>query len=1156
MRLKKIKLSGFKSFVDPTVIEFPQNLVGIVGPNGCGKSNTIDAVRWVMGESSAKQLRGESSSDVIFNGSASRKPVGQAIVELIFDNQDGALGGAYAQYAEISIKRQTTRDGQSTYYLNGTKCRRRDITDIFLGTGLGPRSYAIIEQGMISRLIEAKPDELRVYLEEAAGISKYKERRKETESRIEQTLTNLARLNDIRAELEKQLQKLSTQAKAAEKYQLYKQEESTCAACLYAFRWQLAEGEAKIIEKKIESLLETVSAIETECIACATNLEKERTAYQEAHQSFNRVQGEYYETTAELSKTQQKLELAQKHQKELALQLEAMQTHFNTIQQNYAKEQNMLLSIDQEILELQPKLVSVRAKVTASTQALQHAENAMQQSQEKWNVFYQETSQTAAEAASTYKTFLWQEETLQKTQQRIAQLQEEYQEIAIEPITQQYRIEEAAYQTCCQTYAHQLALKKDVSKALDALQTELKTIEGAFYQEQTALQEQKGQLASLITLQTKALEIPAPDCKIDAPKLAEFIKVEPGYEKVVEYGLGMMLGAYCVETWEQATATVIECKAREHWVVPPSQTMPLARLAEKILSPYAAREYLAHVFVADSWETALAHRPLLAWGESIVTPEGVFLGRNWIKRLVEHREKTGVLERQAEIQWLQKMILETSERVENHKKQMANLENQKKQLEADKEKQEQDLENLQQQQNTLLTQKETLKNTLQTLENKKMFLQKTGLELNGEVNQLTTAVLESKTRYETLQQSLTNAAVTKENLQAQKEIGFAQWTTAKEALKTTENQWHALDVMHHAILEKQKHTAENVVRLKAEMEKTQSEIDNVQQKIQDSPMELETIRDTLQNILSQQKTKEMALAEARKALETLEQTLKEIETRKHHHEQRKHEKRLDLEQEKLQAQALQFKKTQCQERIEETGRTLDMALSGLKPDMCEETYQQELQKIEQRITRLGPINLMAIQEHQELGERKTALDAQCGDLEQALNTLREAIQKIDKETRDRFQTTFDAINQQLKTLFAKIFEGGEAMLEMTGTELLDTGVAVIARPPGKRNSSIHALSGGEKALTAIALVFSIFQLNPAPFCMLDEVDAPLDDVNVSRYCRLLKEMANTIQFIFITHNKHTMELASELIGVTMQEPGVSRLVGVNISEAMTWAETT
>lgn len=1155
MRLKKIKLSGFKSFVDPTQIEFPQNLVGIVGPNGCGKSNTIDAVRWVMGESSAKQLRGESSSDVIFNGSASRKPVGQAVVELIFDNQDGMLGGEYAQYAEISIKRQAARDGQSIYYLNGTKCRRRDITDIFLGTGLGPRSYAIIEQGMISRLIEAKPDELRVYLEEAAGISKYKERRKETESRIEQTLSNLARLADIRTELEKQLQKLGAQAKAAEKYQLYKQEESTYAARLYAFRWQQAHAAAEHIEKKITCLLQEANDVEVICIACASNLETQRTAYQAAHQSFNQIQGEYYETTAELSKTQQKLELEQKQQKEWALKLEETQTHLNTVSQNHTKEQNTLLEVDQEILNLQPKLEQIKAEIITSTHALQDAEYAMQQGQETWHVFYQDASKIEAQAELTRKECIWKEETLQKTKQRIAQLTEEYHGLATESVNRQHHVLEETYQTLCQTQTNQLALKKDLSKELEALQSQLKTIELVFHQEQTALQECKGQLASLITLQIRALETQTPESKIDAPKLAELIQVEPGYEKVVEYGLGMMLGAYCVEHWEKEAATVIECKASEAMMLPPHQTLHLSRLAEKILFPHAAREYLAHMFVANSWQEAFTHRAYLQWGESILTPEGVFLGRNWIRRLVENPEKTGVLERQADIQSLQKTIFEKNQVIEDIEKQMTRIENQKKQLELNKEKQERDLEILQQQQNELLVQKEALKNKLQTLEDKEIFLHHTLLELNAEVGQLTTAILESKKRLEALLQSMVTAEETKKILLSEKESCLANWVTAKDILKTAEDQWHVLDVSHHALLEKQKYAAESVLRFKAETEHTELEVDLLKQKIKDAPIELDVIRKHLQHFLSQQKTKETLLAEARRAVETLEQTLKDLETSKHQNEQRLHEKRLGLEQEKLHAQALQLKQTQYQERIEETGRTLDMALSSLLPEMTEADYQQESQKIEQRILRLGPINLMAIHEHKELSERKTVLDAQCADLEQALNTLKEAIQKIDKETRDRFQTTFDAINQQLKILFAKIFEGGEALLEMTGTELLDAGVAVMARPPGKRNSSIHALSGGEKALTAIALVFSIFQLNPAPFCMLDEVDAPLDDANVSRYCRLLQEMANTIQFIFITHNKNTMELATELIGVTMQEPGVSRLVGVNIDEAIAWAET-
>ena len=732
MQLKHIKLSGFKSFVDPTKISFPTNMVGVVGPNGCGKSNVIDAVRWVLGELSAKNLRGESMVDVIFNGSEKRKASGQCSIELLFDNSTAKIGGEYASFNEVSIKRVMTRDAQSDYFINNTKCRRKDVQDIFLGTGLGPSSYAIIEQGMVSKLVSAKPDELRTHLEEAAGVSKYRERRRETESRIKRTKENLSRVKDIRDEIARLIKRLENQAKAADKYNLLKQKKSNLEldkAIIFSIE---AKNNRDDLQKKLDALNRDL---------------KIKNAESETIQS----------------------------------QIDQFRTQNESVLNEYEVAQKNFYSIGAEIAKREANLQNINRSESETKESLQKA------------------IQNLEKAKETEKNF----DELSPSE-----------------------------------------------KAMHILDSIISTIE-------------KFQ-----------------------------IKNDSIGEKAIE----------------------------------------LKGLLTDILN--------------------------------IATAQSKSLTDEYLSR-------------------------------------QSDLEGQ-------------------------ISEAEKLK-----------------LSIENEMKEFVGKSSEAESILISLRQ---------------KQSKF------NDELRELENNKSISDLDSRSI-------SENITNIRIELKTYEINLDNSNKKIKEAGIDIDSI-----------------------------------------------------------------------EFSEYKGITLD-------------DLDNKLTDIETKIIRLGAINLAAPEEIEEESKRKEDLDNQYSDLTEALDKLTGAIKKIDQETKTIFKDSFDSVNIKLKEMFPKLFGGGVAELTLTDDDALNAGVILMARPPGKKNSSISQLSGGEKALTALALVFAIFDLNPAPFCLLDEVDAPLDDLNTLRFIDMVEEMSKSVQFIFITHNKVSMERSDHLMGVTMQEAGVSRMVSVDVNQALELAES-
>ena len=900
MRLSKIKLSGFKTFVEPTTLSLPSTIVGIVGPNGCGKSNVIDAVRWVLGESSAKYLRGESMSDVIFNGSSTRKPVSTATIELLFDNTDKKVGGEYSKYNEISTKRVITRDGQSRYFLNGTKCRRKDITTLFLGTGLGPRSYAIVQQDTISRLIEAKPDDMRIFLEEAAGVSKYKQKRKETESRIKNTKENLNRLNDIREEIEKQLRRLKTQSNAAKRYKKYKSREKEIHAEVLFTRINGLLSKLKDNQEEVQQHQSAFDQNLTELRKIEADIEEQRVADAEATQNFNNAQKDHFELQSKIARLEQSIE----YEKELE-----SQKSFN-------------------VQEIQKELERINKEHKEDSVQINHISSALSK-----------LEQTIITASSIVKGL---EQTLNELEGNLQGVSEQNESIT-----------------------------NEINELNTVVETESVKI-------------------SVLSKQMTQID----DQKRTIKNLHEAESIFKQLEKEIE--------------------------------------------SSKIY------------FDPQSFEIITNKLDLL--GEKLVSLSLKF-------------------------QTIEQEITKNEGQIDSSKKNLKLAKGKLDELATDKEK-------LDQQKIDLSNEINTYK---QKINSQRPSLQK--LELKAESNRSTISAL-------------------------------------KNAMNRLESQ-------------------------KTQIMAKSLEITKGTRKKSDPTAE---VKEQLESLLNHSLESEQTLNTLREQLEIIQATLRNYEIDRTNKNAEVNQSREILEKYKLSIRELEVRKEGLDDQLSANGYSYESIKESIVETLNETELEQELEKILRSMERLGPINLAASNEYEEEAKRKDNLDSQFDDLNRALDTLSGAIKQIDDESMKRFNETFEKVNIGLKKHFPRLFDGGKAYLELEKGDPLDGGVIVMARPPGKRNSNIHLLSGGEKALTAVALLFSIFELNPAPFCLLDEVDAPLDDTNVARFCEIVREMSESVQFVVITHNKTTMELTNQLIGVTMSEPGVSRLVTVDLDEAVALTE--
>jgi chromosome segregation protein len=1165
MRLSKIKLSGFKSFVDATTISFPSNLTGIVGPNGCGKSNIIDAIRWVLGESSAKTLRGESMADVIFNGSSTRKPVGQASIELTFDNSDGTITGAYAGYAEIGVRRVVSRDGTSDYFLNNSRCRRKDITHIMLGTGVGSHGYSIIEQGMISRLVEAKPEELRAFLEEAAGISKYKERRRETEHRIRHTRDNLERLKDIRDELEKQLAHLKRQASAAERYKVLKVEERRANAELLLLRvgeLRGAQDREEQISRDKQLLLEAAITAEQEV---DSSIDKLRVGLSDRHDAFNAVQGVYYKVGAEIARLEQTIQ----HRRGTIARQEA---DFSEAVDQIAEISAHMDSDRVELEQLDLVLGRLNPELDQATTALRQAERDLADV-EALVASHQQRSEDLARSIATAERMAHVDASkIEQFDERLVRTtRDRAEQIAIRDAI---RIDEFELKVdeLIRGEEIQRAKVSEATRALETLYTESRGLRLAQSEAsdqldelRETLQQRRGRLSSLDALQEAALNklsdeadawVRAQDMA-DARRLAERLEVEAGWERAVETVLSGYLHAIDIRSLD-SVAFGLESLSGSGLALLESAAVPspgpssnrLSPLANKLTSPDSARSLLDGCFAADSLDHALANRTSLLPGQVAVTQSGVVVTRHSVRTTPKDDPQLGVIARGEEIEKLRHDLADNAKLCETAAKHLSDIRQRLEHVEAVGTEQQSDLAVLQSAYTEAKTELEGTRARMGESRQRLREIDQAVVGFDDELSEIAILMMQGRT-------AVGVAVSRREDLNAEVTEHDAEGARLRQRYseirsQTEREREHVKEIA--ILVEARRSTKESAA---AALLRIQAQLAHLDQRRQQLKAQIDEVRaplagedQALTELLDKRLSAETELREARAAVEQCELEVREAESQRSARQQKVNESRDEAEAARLAAREIQVRAETISEQLAATGFDLEALGEELPEGASIESWLEKIESLGRRMNRLGSINLAAIDEFGEQSERKEYLDKQFNDLSDALETLEGAIRKIDRETKERFRDTFDKANQGLGRLFPRLFGGGQAYLELDSDDLLNAGVTVMARPPGKRISTIHLMSGGEKALTAVALVFSIFELNPAPFCLLDEVDAPLDDANVTRFSELVREMSQQIQLVLITHNKTTMETMNQLAGVTMHEPGVSRLVTVDIDEAV------
>jgi chromosome segregation protein len=1132
MRLKQIKLAGFKSFVDPTKIPFLNPLTAVIGPNGCGKSNIIDAVRWVLGESSAKHLRGDSMADVIFNGSTARRPISVATVELVFENQDGRLSGEYAAYQEISVKRQVSRDGDSNYFLNGQKCRRKDITNLFMGTGLGPRSYAIIEQGTITRLIESKPQDLRVFIEEAAGISRYKERRRETENRIRHTRENLDRLGDIRNELGRQLDKLAEQATAAKQYRELKLSERKLDAELSVTRYSdltllmaTLTGEINLLEVDLAELLALKES--TELSLTQLKVQSVELDGQEQKKVEN-----FYLCGTQIAKLEQELKHRQQQDAHIDTRIEEIVVKVTTQLELLGVDQVTTAEFASELASLTPIFDALNehaseAKIELHTLDIMTEKFAAGVGAQKDQVSTYRLDQEMARGKLSHHQSMLQRNSEQETkvrQQReelklnsanhteLAQL-DELEQLTEESVIQQEIIDE-------------LSEKFD---SVNHTQIQLKAKQEALSQ---SLAEERGRFS----LVSKLL----PDeSETDGQALWQLLDVQPGWEKAVELLFDGLLKVPALQDGDEMGFALFE---QQNW---PGVN------AHANLSPW-----LANVHWVETLALAQDRLGSLADNERIVTADGYLLGTGFcIKKgtdsasLVQLKTEQEALEQSiGDSQVLLKDITQTSD---------ANavaLESLKQELTLGHER-------LQQLKLSMASLSSQLTASKQRVAEQKVSVERLDTELKQLMLDIERGQQEQITLFDKLAQDeslFKRAAEVLVERESEYQAHLINVRGSKGHRDDLKSQLDALNSRIQALKTKQGLKEQSIVQQQERIEELKLAKMALRHQLVEQDRQgdgqLSALTEQLSHALAQQQVKQDELSDVRLQQAQLEEASDTAGLKKKQQLGKIERLTQSISTLKLRREGIKGQADSQAMQLKEQEIEVDKIHSDMDINVSLAARQRELERIRARIIHLGAINLAAIEEFDQQSERKFYLDSQDTDLTKALTSLEEAIRKIDKETKVRFKDTFDKVNKDLGLLFPKVFGGGSAHLALTDDDLLEAGVTIMARPPGKKNSTIHLLSGGEKALTALSLVFAIFRLNPAPFCMLDEVDAPLDDANVERFCRLVKEMSQSVQFIYISHNKITMELADQLIGVTMHEPGVSRIVAVNIEEAVAMAD--
>ena len=1171
MRLSSIKLSGFKSFAEPTNFMLPGQRVGVVGPNGCGKSNIMDAVRWVLGESRASELRGESMQDVIFNGTTTRKPASRSSVELVFDNADHRAGGQWSQYTEIAVKRVLTRDGTSSYYINNQPVRRRDVQDVFLGTGLGPRAYAIIGQGTISRIIESRPEDLRLFLEEAAGVSKYKERRRETENRLSDTRENLTRVEDILRELNSQLDKLEKQAEVAQKYHdLQRSSAQTQHLFWYLKREEAAqlldharmqtEQSRNDLESRTADLRQTESALETI-----------RQSHFSSGEQVNLAQGRLYEASAEVGRLEAEIRFVVESRQRTEQRLQQLQVQDAQWSEQFERAGLELSSLDDTQAQAQARVEQLDAQLATLSEGLPQSEQAWRDAREKSESQRQLVGdvQQRIQMLSADQRLL-DEQTRQSTT-RLDRLQAELHQLGGVDAAQLDALEKALKAS--------EALLAQARDQLDGLEQQLPQTDEARRAAQLASNQEAARLTDL-SAKRDALQALQDKLKTDGrlqPWLQKHgladlqalwtrLHIEPGWESALESVMRERMQSLEVGQLDSLQALAADAPpvklsfyARQPTALAAAPQGGLKSLVSLVRVSEAHLQSLLHVWlqgchVADDLATALTHRASLKPGELIVVPQGHWVTAQSLSFHAPDDPQSGLLARAQEIENLDKLIRAQSLMAEESQANLVRAESAHAQTQ-------QHLATAREQANHAQTQHHKAQvEWMQTRQRAEQTqarhdqIQTEVQELSQQLEDLEARKVQLQDQFETLDMQLADA----QERHAMLEDAVIQ---AEQALQLLRNQLRDAERDAQAAqfesrsltarrdeLSRTQHTAsEQRAQLAGERERLQGEL--VQ--LNDAAAQA-----GLQSALEVKVAREKALSDARIHYDDLTQRLRHTDDQRVQIERSLDPLRQRITDWQLKSQAAQIANDQYQQHLNDaqvdSEAMRQLAQTGSRK-LSE--LQTEMDQFQRDIAALGAVNLAALEELTTARERKGFLDAQSADLNEAIDTLEDAIRKIDGETRDLLQNTFNTVNEHFGRMFPELFGGGNAKLVMTGEEILDSGVQVMAQPPGKKNQTIHLLSGGEKALTAIALVFAIFQLNPAPFCLLDEVDAPLDDTNTERYAKLVTRMSSDTQFLFISHNKIAMEMAEQLIGVTMQEQGVSRIVAVDMEAAVGMAQT-
>jgi chromosome segregation protein len=1163
LRLSQIKLAGFKSFVDPTHISLPGQIVGVVGPNGCGKSNVIDALRWVLGESKASALRGETMQDVIFNGSSKRKPVSRASVELIFDNSLGKANGQWSSYAEISIKRVLQRDGDSSYHINNQHVRRKDITDIFLGTGLGARAYAIIEQGMISRIIEAKPEELRIFLEEAAGVSKYRDRRRETELRIGDTRDNLLRVSDILQELEKQLVHLGAQAEVAKQYRALETQRDTTQHLFWLVKKQEAEAQRVKFAHATERTRTELEAETARLRDIESQLETARSGHYQLSDALHAKQGELYTANAEIARLEQ-------HIKHVADQRQRMTQQLANTEKQIEQQKHQRQGVHSLLEHWQRQQEGAGAKVAEAEllaesegQNLPQAEQAARTAQDRHNELQREQlqQQQQLQLADTQRANL--QRNIQQMESRRSRLLLEKDNL---PGTDGGALQQAQQQVTEleMERAEQVEKLAHLQEQLPVADTQRRNQRDSLQQQERMLAQTEARLNALQQLQRhidsdKNLNAWLLQHQLDKlPRLWQSIRIESGWEDALEAVLRERLNALALPSLDAATAWSDAPPAKLAMFAPSGngqsnvESVQLKSLLSYVQCQDAQvlpvmRDWLMHVYAVADVAQGYAQRALLPAGGWFVTPQGHLIGVHSVLFHAPDSQLHGVLARQREIEKLELELAEQNrnagfsrQQVEQAEQHYQSIEMQIAPLRTAGNELQQRLHGMQM---NILKLNQAHERSVERAAQIEREMQEAAELLAVEQNQQRGIDEQMATQREQI------AAFYAQVDEAQRHAN-AQDIALREQRSRAQHAQHALQEAHFfakTCTEKISDLQHNVQQITDALAQFEQNLTQLRADL--SVSEDDTAQQQLQAALLVRQACEQALGEARNILENATVNLQKFEQERLACEHKLNPLREKLGELTLKEQESRLHFEQWSEQLQGVDEQVLLPLldtGNNKPN----ALQSELNRLNADIEELGAVNLAALEELQTATERQAYLDAQAADLNEAMATLEEAIRRIDKESRELLMDTYNQVNLHLSEMFPVLFAGGEARLVLTGEEILDSGVQVMAQPPGKKNSSIHLLSGGEKALTAIALIFSLFQLNPAPFCLLDEVDAPLDDTNTERLCALIKKMSQHTQFVFISHNKITMELAQQLVGVTMQEKGVSKVVAVDIEEAL------